>query len=249
MVSMNKTVFTLLTALAVLTIAFTAQARAGSTIAIKITKNQWSETTNTLDVYGLGANPDALSVRFVGFDKNQHFVIDSKNYTFNPDGTFHVVLNDAKREIRFVQVENMPPAAVSVTTVAAASTPQVEMSASPRIAAASTPRALTPAQIVKINNIGPSPPVHGDASGYFGIPYVGFLVIGLGILAYFIPGIIAGIRRHPKAIAIFLVNLLLGWSGLGWIFALVWALRTNVGPEVDAEAPPLPTTSSPASMN
>ena len=124
MASMKKTILTLLTALALLAIEITSQAQGSSTIAIKITKDQWSDTTNTLDVYGLGTNPGAVAVKFVGFDKNQHFVIESHNYTFNPDGTFHVVLSDAKKEIRFVQVVNMPPAAVRVTTPSVAATPQ-----------------------------------------------------------------------------------------------------------------------------
>jgi len=252
--SMNKTISTLLVALALLTIEFTSQAQVSSTIAIKITRNQWSETTNSLDVYGLGTNPGAVAVKFVGFDKDQHFVIESNNYTFNPDGTFHAVLSDAKKEIRFVKVVNMPQAAVSVTAPNVASTPQAEMSASPRTVVVSTPRVLTRAEIDKINNIGHSSPLPANASGYFGISFVGFIMIGLGIVAYFTPGIIAVVRRHRKATSIFLVNLFFGWSVLGWIFALVWALRANVAPKAVAVPPPLPTTPlpttpSPASIN
>src|ERR1700693_6403451 len=112
---MKKTILIPMAILALLTIEFT-QAQVNSPIAIKITKNQWSQADNTLDVYGLGTNPDALPVKFVGFDKNQQFVIESKNYTFNPDGTFHVVLSDAKREIRFVEVVNNPRAAASAAS-------------------------------------------------------------------------------------------------------------------------------------
>ena len=251
MESMNKAILTLLTAMALLAIEIAAQAQGSSTVAIKITKDQWSDTTNTLDVYGLGTNPGAVAVKFVGFDKNQHFVIESHNYTFNPDGTFHVVLSDAKKEIRFVQVVNMPQAAVSVTAPKAPSTPQAEMSASPRTVAVSTPRVLTPAEIAKINNssIGNNPPVPVNASGYFGISFAGIMMIGIGIVAYFIPGIIAGVRRHRKASLIFLVNLFLGWSVLGWIFALVWAFRANTPAEAVSVPPPLPTTPSPVSVN
>ena len=251
MESMNKATLTLLTAMALLAIEMTSQAQGSSTVAIKITKDQWSETSNTLDVYGLGTNPGAVAVKFVGFDKNQHFVIESHNYTFNPDGTFHVVLSDAKKEIRFVQVVNMPQAAVSVTTLKAPSTPQAEMSASPRTVAVSTPRVLTPAEIAKINNssIGNNPPVPVNASGYFGISFAGILMIGLGIVVYFIPVMIAAARKHRKTTSIFLVNLFFGWSILGWIFALVWALRANAPPEAVSVPPPLPTTPSPVSVN
>ena len=244
---MKKTILILIAVLAPLTIEITSQAQVSSTLAVKITKNHWSETTNTLDVYGLGTNPGP--VKFVGFDKNQHFVIESNNYTFNPDGTFHVVLSDAKKEIRFVKVVNIPQAAVSVTTPNVAGTPQAEMSASPQTVVVSTPRVLTRAEIDKINGIGHSSPIQVNASGYFGISFAGFLMIGLGIVAYFIPGIIAVTRRHRKATSIFLVNLFFGWSVLGWIFALVWALRANGAPKAVAVPPPLPTTPSPASIN
>ena len=244
---MKKTILILIAVLAPLTIEITSQAQSSSTLAIKITKNQWSETTNTLDVYGLGTNPGP--VKFLGFDKNQHFVIESNNYTFNPDGTFHVVLSDAKKEIRFVKVVNIPQAAVSVTTPNVAGTPQAEMSASPQTVVVSTPRVLTRAEIDKINGIGHSSPIQVNASGYSGISVAGFLMIGLGIVAYFIPGIIAVTRRHRKATSILLVNLFFGWSVLGWIFALVWALRANGAPKAVAVPPPLPTTPSPASIN
>jgi hypothetical protein len=40
---------------------------------------------------------------------------------------------------------------------------------------------------------------------------------------YFLPAIVAGRRRHPNGAAIFLLNLFLGWTILGWVMALVWA--------------------------
>lgn len=41
---------------------------------------------------------------------------------------------------------------------------------------------------------------------------------------FFLPTIIAAKKRHPNRIGIFVVNLLFGWSGIAWIFALMWAL-------------------------
>lgn len=55
----------------------------------------------------------------------------------------------------------------------------------------------------------------------------GFLTIALGIIAlalYLLPGIVASMRRHHNALAIWALTILLGWSGIGWIGALVWAL-------------------------
>jgi hypothetical protein len=46
----------------------------------------------------------------------------------------------------------------------------------------------------------------------------------VGLLLYFLPSIIAFVRGHHSRIGIFLLNFLLGWSGLGWIVAFIWAL-------------------------
>lgn len=40
---------------------------------------------------------------------------------------------------------------------------------------------------------------------------------------YFLPFTVAYARRHNCAKTVFLMNLLLGWTGLGWIILLVWA--------------------------
>ena len=44
---------------------------------------------------------------------------------------------------------------------------------------------------------------------------------------YFLPTIIAVKRKHNSVAAIFVLNLLLGWSGLCWIIATVWSLTGN----------------------
>ena len=41
---------------------------------------------------------------------------------------------------------------------------------------------------------------------------------------YFLPSIIAGLSNHKNKIAIFVLNLLLGWTFLGWLGALVWSV-------------------------
>lgn len=41
------------------------------------------------------------------------------------------------------------------------------------------------------------------------------------LLIYFLPSI-AG-RKHPHAAGIFVLNLFLGWTVIGWIVALIWA--------------------------
>ena len=51
----------------------------------------------------------------------------------------------------------------------------------------------------------------------------GLVVIGILLGVYFLPWIIAASRGHKNAVAIFMLNLLLGWTALGWIAALVWS--------------------------
>jgi len=48
---------------------------------------------------------------------------------------------------------------------------------------------------------------------------------GFGLLTYFLPTILAAARRKRDLGAIFVLNLFLGWTFIGWIVALVWALK------------------------
>lgn len=50
-------------------------------------------------------------------------------------------------------------------------------------------------------------------------PVAAIIIIVL-IIAYFIPSFIGGGKRNAGAI--FLLNLLLGWTFIGWVVALVW---------------------------
>lgn len=44
-------------------------------------------------------------------------------------------------------------------------------------------------------------------------------------LLYFLPTIEAHFAEHPNLRSIAVVNLFLGWSLIGWVIALVWALK------------------------
>ncbi len=44
---------------------------------------------------------------------------------------------------------------------------------------------------------------------------------------YFAPTIIALCRGHASKLAIFAVNLLLGWSMIGWLWAFIWSLASK----------------------
>ncbi|MDD2731037.1 MAG: superinfection immunity protein [Candidatus Portnoybacteria bacterium] len=56
---------------------------------------------------------------------------------------------------------------------------------------------------------------------------LGLLEISLAVLiftVYFFPTLIAFLRQHKNKLAIFLLNLLLGWTVLGWVVSLVWSV-------------------------
>ena len=48
------------------------------------------------------------------------------------------------------------------------------------------------------------------------------VAITLGI--YFIPAIVAAFKQHHNQTAIFFLNMFLGWTFIGWVAALVWAV-------------------------
>ena len=55
---------------------------------------------------------------------------------------------------------------------------------------------------------------------FFFPPFIGF-----GMLMYFLPTILAAARSKHDVAAIFVLNFFLGWTFIGWIIALVWALK------------------------
>lgn len=46
------------------------------------------------------------------------------------------------------------------------------------------------------------------------------------VLGYWLPSFVAFTRGHQNWWAIVAFNLLLGWTVLGWVFALFWSLTT-----------------------
>jgi hypothetical protein len=51
---------------------------------------------------------------------------------------------------------------------------------------------------------------------------------GFGFVMYFLPSIIAFARSKRDISGIILLNFLLGWTVIGWVIALVWAVKTDV---------------------
>ncbi|TGY89256.1 superinfection immunity protein [Marinicauda algicola] len=47
--------------------------------------------------------------------------------------------------------------------------------------------------------------------------------VAILVAFYLLPWIVALTRKHPSSGAIFLLNLILGWTVLGWLWALIWS--------------------------
>ena len=57
-----------------------------------------------------------------------------------------------------------------------------------------------------------------------GDPILGFVILFVMAVLYFLPTIIAGARHHHSVGGVFVVDLFLGWTLLGWVAALAWAV-------------------------
>lgn len=54
-----------------------------------------------------------------------------------------------------------------------------------------------------------------------------FLLLSTFVL-YFVPAFIAYVRGHKQVMAIIVLNILGGWTAIGWIAALVWAFTNDI---------------------
>lgn len=59
-------------------------------------------------------------------------------------------------------------------------------------------------------------------------PVVALAVLFFLLGVYLLPTIVASSRHHRQAVAIFLLNLFLGWTFVGWVIALVWSATADV---------------------
>ncbi len=60
----------------------------------------------------------------------------------------------------------------------------------------------------------------GDVIASFGL---------IGVCVYFCPTVFALLRKHNSFGGVFVVNVFLGWTCLGWVIALAWSL-SDPGP-------------------
>ncbi|MFJ2456646.1 superinfection immunity protein [Pseudomonas protegens] len=55
------------------------------------------------------------------------------------------------------------------------------------------------------------------------------MLLFVGVVLYFLPTINAKSRKHPNRGPIFLLNLFLGWTLIGWVVAVVWSASAIQG--------------------
>lgn len=60
---------------------------------------------------------------------------------------------------------------------------------------------------------------------------MGFAILIVLLILYFVPTVVAASRGHRQAGAIFALNLFLGWTLIGWVAALVWSLAAQSEPQ------------------
>jgi hypothetical protein len=70
------------------------------------------------------------------------------------------------------------------------------------------------------------------------IPFFRFraIFVIVSLFLYFLPAFLA--RKRSDFTAIFVLNLLAGWTFIGWIIALVWALSSGQQRQVAVRAQP-----------
>jgi hypothetical protein len=64
------------------------------------------------------------------------------------------------------------------------------------------------------------------------------VIIVLGV--YFLPTIIANAKKHHNVTAIFVTNLFLGWTFIGWVVALVWSVSKSAQQQRESVEPSKP---------
>jgi hypothetical protein len=78
--------------------------------------------------------------------------------------------------------------------------------------------------VLAVTGLATAKPHTGDHLNAILGSVIALSVLGvIGLFLYFLPTIIAIWNRHPKTVAIFVLNVLAGWTFVGWVVAMVWA--------------------------
>ena len=58
--------------------------------------------------------------------------------------------------------------------------------------------------------------------------FVIIIIILISFAIYFLPSIIAILKRKSNMLAIILLNVFLGWTFVGWLVSLIWSVTNDV---------------------
>jgi hypothetical protein len=84
-----------------------------------------------------------------------------------------------------------------------------------------------------------------------------WLLVPVVLVIYFVPGMVAYWRHHSRPQVVLLFNLLIGWTLIGWVITLVWAVAnpeagitpapmgSQLGPQRGSRPAPPPEDRSP----
>ena len=53
------------------------------------------------------------------------------------------------------------------------------------------------------------------------------LIVGVILVIYFLPTIVARHRGKENWLSIFMLNIFVGWTFVGWVIALIWATSVD----------------------
>ena len=68
-------------------------------------------------------------------------------------------------------------------------------------------------------------PAHAAANYETAMGFIVALGLVVSAIGYIIPGLIAWDRGHHDQRKIWIVTIVLGWTGIGWVIALIWAFN------------------------
>src|SRR2546430_15828215 len=77
-----------------------------------------------------------------------------------------------------------------------------------------------------------------DSGSSIGTAIVSLLVLGLAVLVYFLPSIIANARHNINTGAVLVINIFLGWTFIGWVVALAMAAGGQTQRQISGRAGP-----------
>jgi hypothetical protein len=91
---------------------------------------------------------------------------------------------------------------------------------------------LVPSTLALIRQI--EEPVERYSGG--GLPK-GWIMIIISAALYVLPSLLAWKGENPRRMKIMLVNLLLGWTVIGWVAAMIMTFAYAAPPDGDVDAP------------